>query len=67
MDNHGGEDVVEEATRTLTTLLHCRKQAEALATCRLHGMQGPGCEREHSAYITCANEHLSRIINFAKS
>ena len=52
-------DPIAQATGLLSTVLHCRKQAAELQTCKRQG--GP-CDRQEAAFITCSHEHLPSVV-----
>jgi len=55
------DDVIAQATSLLSTLMHCRRQAQDLQRCQ-RDQPSRGCIREQSAFVTCSNEHISLVI-----
>ena len=51
---------IERATAMLSTLLHCRKQADALRACKRSGNES--CDAKEAAFVTCSNEHIGLVI-----
>ena len=68
------DDPIGEACKILTTFKYCRAKAKALRKCQqstsskggtgssLFGANRNKCAREVSAFQTCANEKLERVI-----
>ena len=52
---------IAQATALLSTLMHCRKQALELQSCR-RGSSAGDCARQEAAFTTCSNEHLPAVI-----
>jgi hypothetical protein len=56
---------IARATALLSTLLHCKKQAEALRACKRAAASdayGRSCDAKEAAFITCSNEHIGLVI-----
>ena len=53
---------IERATALLSTVLHCRKQADALRTCRHGGGGDSSCDRQEAAFVTCSQEHIGLVV-----
>ena len=59
MLNRSEVDPIEHATALLSTLLHCRTQANALRACK---RDGATCEAQEAAFVTCSQEHIGLVI-----
>ena len=47
----------------LSTLLHCRKQAEALRACQRDGVGvADGCAAQEAAFVTCSQANIGLVI-----
>ena len=62
MEDRKQVDPIEHATALLSTLLHCRNQANQLRACRVRDGGSGSCEREEAAFVTCSKEHVGLVV-----
>ena len=57
-------DPIPAASALLCTVLHCRKQAEALQNCyrEQNGQTGGKCSAKEQAFMTCSEAHAGMVV-----